>query len=199
MKVIGFNGSPRKGANTETLVKAVLKGAAGKGAETRLVNLNELSIKGCQGCDACKNDLGTCVQKDDISPLLQEMKECDAIVLGTPIYWFHVSSQFKALIDRFYCFFGWEPDPDTGELKEITTFPKDKKFVIVTSRGDEENTKVLPQLYGYIHEWLNIIAAAMRSSSTEIINHYGSWNLKDSALNDSDLIARAESVGASLV
>jgi len=54
VKVIGFNGSPRRGANTATLVETVLKGAADKGAETRMVNLNELNIKGCQGCGACK-------------------------------------------------------------------------------------------------------------------------------------------------
>lgn len=199
MKVIGFNGSPRKGGNTQALVEAVLRGAANKGAETRLVNLRELNMKGCLGCDACKDDLGTCVQKDDLSPLLQEMKECDAIVLGTPVYWFHVSAQFKTLIDRFYCFFGWEPDPDTGEMKEIYAFPKGKKFVILTSRGDVEDTKVLPQLYEHLDEWLNIIGGAMRASSTQIINHYGSYNLKDAASGDADLTARAEAAGEALV
>ena len=199
MKVMGFNGSPRRGANTQTLLEAVLKGAARNGAETRLVNLHELNMKGCLGCDACKKDLGTCVQKDDLSPLLREMKDCDAIVLGTPVYWFHVSSQLKALIDRFYCFFGWEPDPDTGEMKEIYGFPKGKKFVIVTSRGDEENTQTLPELYEQVSGWLNVVAAAMGSSSTEFVNHYGSWNLRDSARDSAELIAKAESAGASLV
>jgi len=198
MKVIGFNGSPRKNANTETLVGAVLKGAEDKGAETRLINLNQLDIKGCQGCDSCKLDLGKCVLKDDLSPLLQEMKDCDAVVLGTPIYWFHVSSQIKALIDRCYCFFTWEPDPETGEMKERSAFPKGKKFIFVTSRGDEENTQVLPQLYEHAQEWLNIVGFAMGSSSTEFINHYGSMNLKDSASDNAELIAKAESVGASL-
>ncbi len=199
MKVIAFNGSPRKGANTQTLLEAVLKGAADKGAETRLVNLRDLKYKGCLGCDDCKKDLGRCVQKDDLSPLLQEMASCDAVVLGTPVYWFHVSSQMKALIDRFYCFFGWEPDPETGELKEIHTFPKGKKFVIVTSRGDAEDTKAVPHLYEHLSEWLRVVAAAMHPSSTEFINHYGSYNLKDSARDDSDLVTRAEAIGASLV
>jgi len=199
MKVIAFNGSPRKSANTESLIKAVLKGAESKGAETRLVNLNKLNIVGCQGCDACKLDLGKCAQKDDLSPLLEEMQSCDAIVLGTPVYWFHVSSQFKALIDRFYCFFNWEPDPETGEMKEIRGFPEGKKFVVVTSRGDEENTQVLPELYQQLQGWLNIVTMAMNASSTEFINHYGSMNLRDSAEDNADLMAEAEAVGASLV
>ena len=199
MKLMGFNGSPRKNGNTQTLVEAVLKGAAARGAETRLVNLHELNMKGCLGCDGCKKKLGTCIQKDDLSPLLQEMKDCNAIVLGTPIYWFHVSSQLKTLIDRFYCFFGWEPHPETGELKEIYAFPKGKKFVIVTSRGDEENTKALPELYLQVANWLNVVTKAMGSSSTEFVNHYGSYNLRDSARENAELMAKAGSVGEALV
>lgn len=199
MKVMAFNGSPRKKGNTETLIKAVLKGAESKGAETRLINLNELQIDGCQGCDACKAHLGKCVLKDELSPLLEEMQNCDAIVLGTPVYWFHVSAQFKALIDRFYCFFAWEPDPETGEIKEIHGFPKGKKFVVVTSRGDEENTKVLPEAYEHLQHWLNIIPTAMNASSTEFINQYGSMNLRDAAENDTDLMTRAKAAGEALI
>ncbi|MBI4832202.1 MAG: flavodoxin family protein [Candidatus Lindowbacteria bacterium] len=199
MKVIAFNASPRKNGNTQSLLEAVLKGAASKDAETRLVNLRELNVKGCLGCDACKNDLGKCVQKDDLSPLLQEMKDCDAVVLGTPVYWFHVSSQFKALVDRLYCFYGWEVNPDTWEVKEINAFPEGKKFVIVTSRGDQENARTVPHLYKHLNEWLSVVATGMRASSTQFLNHYGSMNQKDSARDDSELTSKAESIGMSLV
>lgn len=194
MKVIGFNGSPRKKANTVTLVEAVLKGAASKGAETRLVNLNELNIKGCQGCEACKKDPGKCAYKDDLTPLLQEMKECDAVVLGTPIYWFRVSAQLKMLIDRFYCFIGEETDPDTGEKSPYFTFPTGKKFVMVTSQGDEG-----AELYQQTLDWLNMVATVMSASSTEFVTHCGSEDNRDSARNNTELMAKAESVGASLV
>jgi multimeric flavodoxin WrbA len=73
MKIIGINASPRKNANTETLVGAVLDGAPGKGAETHMVNLRELNINGCLGCEGCKKHPGKCVQKDDLTPLMQEM------------------------------------------------------------------------------------------------------------------------------
>ena len=115
MKVIGINASPRKNANTQTLVEAVLNGAARKGAQTRLVNLRELNIHGCLGCEGCKKQLGHCVQKDDLSPLLRDLTEYDAIVLGTPVYWFHVSAQFKMLVDRLYSFLESGTDPQTGE------------------------------------------------------------------------------------
>jgi len=199
VKVIGCNASPRKGANTATLVETVLKGAAGKGAETRLVNLNKLKMKPCQGCDACKENLGHCVQKDDLTPMLEQMAACDAIVLGTPVYWFHVSAQFKALIDRLYCFYGSEPDAETGEMKEIIAFPAGKKLVFVTSRGDPENPKFFPQLYGHLNEWLGCVGFALLASSVEFIHPVGAFNEKDAARRNAELLARAESVGASLV
>lgn len=199
MKVIAFNGSPRKNANTQSLVEAVLKGAENKGAETRLINLNELNIKGCQGCEACKKDLGKCFQKDDLSPLLKEMAECDAVVLGTPIYYYQVSSQFKALVDRFYCFINFELDPETWEVKEIRAFPEGKKFVVVTSRGDVEDTQTHPEVYEHLQNWFELVTAGMGAASTEFINHYGSMNMKDAAQSNDELMAKAEAVGASLV
>lgn len=192
MKVIAFNGSPRKNANTVTLVKAVLKGAESKGAETRLINLNELNIKGCQGCDACKKHLGICVQKDDLTPQLQELKGYDAIVLGTPIYWYHVSAQFKMLIDRFYCFYGEDKHPETGEQSLQVWFPAEKKFVIVTSQE-------APEPFPQVQDWLNLVAMAMNASSAEFITHCSSGSLRDSAKNDAELMAKAEAVGAALV
>lgn len=199
MKVIAFNGSPRKKGNTQFLLETVLKGAQSKGAETRLINLNELNIKGCQGCEACKKDLGNCVQKDDLSPLLREMAECDAIVLGTPVYYYQVTSQFKALVDRLYCFVNFELDPDTWEVKEIRAFPEGKKIVVVTSRGDVENTETHPEVYDHLQHWFEIVTAGLRPASTEFINHYGSMNMKDAAGNNDELMAKAETIGASLV
>jgi multimeric flavodoxin WrbA len=192
MKVLGFNGSPRKKGNTEALVEAVLRGAASKGAETRLVNLNELNVKGCQGCDVCKKKIGACVQKDDLSPLLQEMKGADAIVLGTPIYWYHVSAQFKMLVDRLYCFYGEDTDPSSGEKSLQMWFPHGKKFVIITSQE-------APEVFEPIHNWLNLVAAALNAGSIEFIEHCGSENKRNSARNESGLMEKTESIGKSLV
>ncbi|UCG39536.1 MAG: flavodoxin family protein [bacterium] len=199
MKVLGINASPRKGANTATLVETALKGAAGKGAETKMVNLNELDMKPCIGCDACKENLGHCVQKDDLTPLMEEMATFDAIVLGTPVYWFHVSAQFKTLVDRLYCYYGFEMDPETNDYKEILAFPAGKKVVFVTSRGDPEEKKDYDVYYGYMNEWLKVVGMALLASSVEFIHHYGSWNEKDAARKDAELLARAESVGASMI
>lgn len=199
MKVIGINASPRKGANTSTLVQKVLKGAADKGAETKMVDLRKLDMKPCIGCDKCKENLGHCVQKDDLTPLMEEMATYDAIVLGTPIYWFHASAQFKILVDRLYCYYGFELDPETNDHKEILGFPPGKKVVFITSRGDPEEKKDYDVFYDSLNEWLKVVGMALLASSMEIINHCGSWNEKDAAGKDADLLVKVESVGASLV
>jgi multimeric flavodoxin WrbA len=180
-------------------VEAVLKGAASKGAKTRLVNLRELDIRGCVGCDECKQNLGHCAQEDDLTPLLRDMAACDALVLGSPVYYYQVSSQTKTLLDRMNCFMGWEPHPESGDIEEINAFPEGKKIIIVTSRADLKDPQYHPEMYENLQRWLEIVVGGMRPSFTEHINHYGSWNKKKSAGEDAELMARAKAVGEALV
>lgn len=101
MKVTGFNGSPRVGFNTESLVSRVLEGAEKSGAETQLFNLARMDISGCRGCLACRRD-GICSIKDDMTDLIAEIVSSDAIVLGSPIYMLQMTSQAKAFVDRLF-------------------------------------------------------------------------------------------------
>ncbi|MBC7236549.1 MAG: flavodoxin family protein [Chloroflexi bacterium] len=101
MKVVGFIGSPRAGGNTEHLVREILRGAREAGANTVEFVLNELAIRPCQGCDACKS-VGRCRIQDDMQTLYDEILEADALVIGTPIYFWGPSAQTKAFLDRLY-------------------------------------------------------------------------------------------------
>ncbi len=100
-RVLGIVGSPRRGGNTEILVDEVLAGTEEAGALTRKVILNELNISPCQACDACQKT-GKCVQQDDMVALLEQMERSQAWVLGTPVYWWGPTAQFKAFLDRWY-------------------------------------------------------------------------------------------------
>jgi multimeric flavodoxin WrbA len=99
--ILGIVGSPRRGANTETLVDSVLAGAEECGAISTKVILPELKIEPCQACNKCQRD-GSCIHEDDMNSILQLMEKSDIWVLGTPIYWWGPSAQFKAFIDRWY-------------------------------------------------------------------------------------------------
>jgi multimeric flavodoxin WrbA len=104
MKIIGINGSPRKNKNTDILLHHALEGAALAGAETKLIHLYDLNYKGCISCLACKRKgsktYGSCSYQDDLTPILEFIKEVDAIILGSPIYLRSVTGEMKSFLER---------------------------------------------------------------------------------------------------
>jgi multimeric flavodoxin WrbA len=104
MKVIAFNGSPRKKWNTATLLEKALEGASSQGAETELIHLYDLSYKGCISCFSCKikngKSYGRCAVKDDLKPILNKVHDADAIILGSPIYFGMPTGVIRSFMER---------------------------------------------------------------------------------------------------
>jgi len=126
--VLGIVGSPRRGGNTETLVEAILAGAAEAGAIARKIILSELDIAPCEACGACE-DTGQCTITDDMEDLLQEMKTSDVWVLGTPVYWWGPSAQFKLFLDRWY---------SKVFLPEDKAMFKGRRIILAVAMGDAD-------------------------------------------------------------
>lgn len=99
MKVLGIYGSPRKGGNTDRLLDRALEGAASAGAEISRVYARDLQMSGCIACDGCAKT-GKCVIKDDMQTVYPLIEEARAVILASPIYFYNVTAQAKALIDR---------------------------------------------------------------------------------------------------
>jgi len=99
LRVLGIAGSPRRGGNTDILLKEVLNGAASKGAEVKKIILSRLKIAPCQHCDACL-ETGRCKIKDDMQMVYDELERADRIVLASPVHFMGVTAQTKAMIDR---------------------------------------------------------------------------------------------------
>ena len=104
MKVIAFNGSPRKKWNTATLLEKALEGAASQGAETELIHLYDLSFKGCVSCFSCKTiggkSYGKCAVKDDLTPVFDKIEKADGIILGSPVYLGAVTGAMRSFLER---------------------------------------------------------------------------------------------------
>ncbi len=102
MKALAINGSPRKGGNTETLLRKALEPLAAAGHGTDYVQVGGTRIRGCTACGACgrmKNK--RCVIEDDVFNLaFAKMLEADAILIGSPVYFADATAETKALIDR---------------------------------------------------------------------------------------------------
>jgi multimeric flavodoxin WrbA len=102
-------GSPRKNGNSSALAKMVAAGARAARAEVETFYLRDLKIKPCTACDFCrKRSRPGCMIKDDMQKLYPKMREADAIVIASPIYWFTISAQTKLFLDRWYALGGEE-------------------------------------------------------------------------------------------
>ncbi len=90
------------GGNSDILLDKVLEGAKNKGAKIEKVTLNNLKFSPCQECDKLRDD-GSCIIEDDMQPLYKKIREADALVLASPIFFGSLSAQTKMMIDRFQC------------------------------------------------------------------------------------------------
>ena len=99
MKAVGIVGSPRKNGNTEILTKHTLKAIAEEGLDTELVTLAGLDIRPCNACMVCRNE-ESCPIEDDLFPLYTKIKEAEAVILASPVYFGSATALLKAFMDR---------------------------------------------------------------------------------------------------
>ena len=114
MNVLILSGSQRKGGNTDLLVEAFVKGASQK-HHVEVVSVHDYKVNPCMGCNACfKNEANACVQNDDMSLIYEKMSRADMLVIASPVYFYGLSAQLQAVIDRFH-----NPIRDTFSLKKM--------------------------------------------------------------------------------
>ena len=148
LKIVILLGSPRKKGNSAALAERVAAGAAAAGATVETVFLHGMKIMPCTACEACHQPQGEgCIIEDDMRGLYPKLKEADAIVWTSPIYWFTLSAQLKLALDRCYALLGPEghafkgkrmalafsyggDDPfDSGCINAIRTFQDAFSFI----------------------------------------------------------------------
>jgi multimeric flavodoxin WrbA len=102
-RILGVLGSPRKNGNTHGMLETILASAERAGAQTEMVMLADLTIGDCTGCHVCWRSR-ECPLDDDMNVLYSRIAESDAIVFGTPVYWYGPTAHMKAFLDRFVYF-----------------------------------------------------------------------------------------------
>ena len=113
MNILIISGSPRKGGNTELLAEAFAKGAAAH-HHVEIVSVRDYTVNPCLGCNTCFKTNGICAQKDDMTILYEKMSQADMLVIASPVYFYSISAQLKAVIDRFH-----NPIRDTFHIKKV--------------------------------------------------------------------------------
>lgn len=113
MNILILSGSPRKHGNTDLIVEAFANGIS-EHHNVEVVSVHDNKVAPCIGCNACfKSENNTCVQKDDMIGIYEKMKQADMLVIASPVYFYGLSAQVKAIIDRCH-----NPIRDTFNIKK---------------------------------------------------------------------------------
>jgi len=102
LKVVAFNGSPRKDGNTALLIKKVLQEIEKEGIETEFIQIGGDRIRGCMACGTCRKlkNKKCVIEDDNVNQYIQKMIDADGVILGSPTYFSMMTPEIKALIDR---------------------------------------------------------------------------------------------------
>lgn len=191
MKILGIAGSKRKKGNTSILVQEALQAAQKEGAKTELIFLGDHSIKDCLGCEGCK-DTYRCVINDDMQKIYPLLLESDGIILGSPTYFYNISADMKAFIDRCYCFevFAEEDRSCWLSINEALG-GKYAAVIVVCEQQDEKDL-------GFTSEAMSL---ALQALGYRVIDQVKVFNLfkAGEALNDDDALQRSRKAGERLV
>jgi len=137
MKVVCLLGSPRGKGNSSTIAGRFCETAQGLGAELKTYALNELDYRGCQGCMLCKTELDRCAVEDDLTEVLDAIRETDVLVIASPVYFWDISGQLKCFLDRTFSYLvpNFMTNPEPSRLSH------GKKLVLILTQGNPDETK----------------------------------------------------------
>lgn len=121
--ILILSGSPRKGGNSDILCDEFARGASEAGNNVKIIRIAAKRIAPCSACYYCRDHGGECVHKDDMAEILQKMIDADVIVLASPVYFYSIDAQLKAVIDR-----------TVARWTEV----KNKEFYYIVTMADED-------------------------------------------------------------
>jgi len=171
MKIIAVSGSPRKNWNTEKMLASALDGASSQGAQTKLIRLYDLNFKGCKSCLACKRISAQrkCFVRDELSPVLSELSDVDALIFGSPIYFMELTGVLHSCLERFYF-----PFVTYGTERETFFERKLPIAFIYTMNVTEDWLKQIP-----IANRFADVTETLFGVAPEIVCAYDTWQYTD--------------------
>ncbi len=155
MKVLGIYGSPRKGGNSDQLLDKALEGARAAGAEIMRVYARDLKMCGCLECGGC-DKTGKCVVEDDMQDVYPLMEAADVIFLASPIFFYGITAQAKALVDRSQAL--WNRRMLTKDPEERKAFGSGRGYLIAVGATRGKNLFEGAQLTAkYFYDALDMV------------------------------------------
>lgn len=180
MKVIVVLGSPRENGNSTVLAREVLRGAKEAGNETVVYDIDKMDVRGCCGCNFCRENSADCRRKDDLQRYWKDLHECGALIVSSPNYYSQAVGPMITFMNRHYCL---------TDAKGEKRLEPGKKIVGVFAQGNSD-----AEAYRKQYEWyLSVFekcgmkrAGLLVSAGTEPVS------------SDCELMHRAFQLGKSL-
>ena len=173
-KIVVLSGSPRKGGNSDLLCDQFMRGATETGNQVEKIFVGDKTINYCNACDACQGNGGKCVQKDDMSEILDKMINSDVIVMATPVYFYTMNAQMKTVIDRTY-----------ARYTEVSN--KEMYFIMTAAVGNKDLLgRTLESFHGFT-------ACLTGAKEKGVIYGTGAWNKGD--IKNSPTMSQAYEMG----
>lgn len=162
-KVFILSGSPRIGGNSDLLCDEFARGAKESNNIVEKICISNKKIGYCHACYYCKDHSGVCAIKDDMSEILQKMIEADVIVLSSPVYFYSIDAQLKAVIDR-----------TVARWLEV----KNKEFYFIVTCADEDK-KAVETTLACFRGYLACVEGAVEKGTICGIGVYQKGDIKD--------------------
>lgn len=185
MKIVCLLGSPRTKGNSELIAQRFLQTAEHLGAEAKTHQLYKMNYRGCIACMGCKEKKETCTLKDDLSPVLEEIKESNILVIAAPVYYGDVPSQVKAFIDRTYCYL--VPDFIKKTVPSRLAAGKKCVFILVQGHPDEKEYGDIYPRYSKFMQWYGFETHLIRATG---IGNKGDVSSRYDILNQAEALAK---------
>lgn len=178
-KIIAINASPRTAWNTGTLIREAAKGAESEGAEVKVYDLYQSEkFTGCISCFGCKlpEHQGVCVCKDGLTPILDDIRSTDGLIIGTPNYLGDVSAGFRALYERLiFQSLTYKTEPRSYNERRIPVL-----FIMTSNAAEEFYAQIGydKMLANYQNMLCNMVGPTkvMISSDTLQVSDYSKYN-----------------------
>lgn len=136
MSVLGVSGSPRRGGNSDLILKSLLKGA-GSGSEP--LYLSSTNFSSCVGCERCRKDKICTRFEDDLTSWYGKIIEARGLVLVSPVYNYNITSWMKAFIDRLYCFYDFDDARPRGWSSRLSGQGRAAVLAIVAEQVEKKD------------------------------------------------------------
>lgn len=188
--ILGVEGSPRKGGNSQTMLRAILDGAREAGVESFEANLRDYRYEPCVGCEACRKHKACTKFQDGMTLLYPRILESKGLVLISPVHNYNVTAWIKAFIDRMYCFYDFE---DTRPRAWSSRLAGQGRKAVIGCIAEQEN----PEDMGFALDAMRLPLAAM---GYEIVAELPVLRLFDRGVvaKDTEAMERARQAGQQL-